>query len=424
LGFLPACARDYGDICRYHIGPVTAYLLNNPEYIEYVLVGNSRNFVKGRLLQGTRPLLGDGLLTSEGDTWLTDRRLVQPAFHRERVNTYAGIMLETVERVLSTWRDGEVRDLLTEMKNLARQIVARSLFNAQVEDQSEPIAAALQAVWEQFTTRLGSGQLIPEYLPTPRNLSVRAAIRRLDAAVDSIIRQRRLSSERPDDLLSMLLAARDLNGSPMPDRWLRDQVMTLFVAGHETTALALTWTWVLLAENPQVETRLLAEIQDVCGERLPAAGDLSRLRYTEMVLKEALRLYPPVWTIARVAAGDCEIGGYYVPAGTSVTISQWVTHRDPRFFDDPEAFRPERWASEEATGLPGFAYFPFGGGPRGCIGYSFAMMEALLLIATILPRFHFSLVPGHPVVPWPSITLYPRYGVKAVVEERIRLPAN
>jgi cytochrome P450 len=399
-------------------------LINDPEYIEYVLVKNSRNFIRGRVVQASQVLLGEGLITSEGDVWLKQRRLAQPAFHRERINSYAGTVLETAEKNLQPWRDGEVRDLQQEMKRLGREIVARSLFNAQVGDESESIGEALQVVWEQYTARLTSGLLVPDYLPTPGNLRMHAAIRRLDAAVYGMIRERRLSSEDPGDLLSMLLATRDADGSQLSDRQLRDQVMTLFVAGHETTALALTWTWFLLAQDPRVEARVLAEIQEVCGGRLPGVQDFPRLRYTEMVLKESLRLYPPVWTMPRVALADCEIAGYFVPAGTSVTISQWVTQRDPRFFDDPEAFLPERWESEQAAALPTFAYFPFGGGPRQCIGSSFAMMEATLLLALILPRFRFSLVPGHPVVPWPSITLYPRYGVRAVVHERGREPGG
>jgi cytochrome P450 len=411
LGFLTRCARDYGDVARYRVAHHIVYLLNRPDLIEQMLVVDHVNFMKGGVLRAGRALLGNGLLTTEGDEWRRQRRLVQPAFHRERVAAYSDVIVEYAQRMLAMWRDGETRDIHHEMIRLALPIITHTLFDVRVDDEADRAGAAMHDFLEEFKQRMGMGALIPAWLPTPARQRSRRAIVRLEAMVDRMVNERRASGLDRGDLLSMLLRARDDDGSPLTDRQLRDQVMTLFLAGHETTAVTLTWTWFLLAQSPQVEARLLEELRSVLNGRWPSAADVPRLTYTEKVIKESLRLYPPVWAITRVAVRDGEIGGYPVSAGMSVAMSQWVTHRDPRYFDRPEAFDPDRWTDELTKRLPKFAYFPFGGGPRVCVGAALAMMEAVLLLAAIAPRFHLSLVPNERVELWPSLTLHPKRGL-------------
>lgn len=417
LGFLTMCARDYGDVVRYRVANVTTYLVNHPDYIESVLSTNSRNFIKGRLEQASRYIWGDGLLTSEGSVWQRQRRMTAPAFHRDRIEAYGDVIVAYAERVLDSWRIGETRDLHTEMKRLTLEIIAKTLFDADVANDAKDVGAALTVAWEEFSARLSTGMLIPVNLPTPGNLRLRNAIRRLDKIVDRVIAQRKNDGRSASDLLSMLLRATDDDGSRLTDEQLRDEVKTLFVAGHETTALVLTWTCYLLSQHPQVEQKLRGELQQVLGSRHPTVAEIPRLRYTEMVIKESMRLFPVVWALPRVALNDCEIGGYHVPAGTSVTVSQWVTHRDARYFENPKEFQPERWSDDRARSLPKFAYFPFGGGPRHCLGHVMAMMEAILLLAAIVPRFRLTLVSNQTVKLCPSITLYPKTGMQMIIRQ-------
>jgi cytochrome P450 len=410
-------AREFGDIFYYRAGWIRVYFLNHPDYIESVLVTHSQNFIKDRVLRNSRWFLGDGLLTSEGSEWMRQRRLSQPAFHRERVASYARTMTEYAEQTMALWKDGETLDIHQEMMRLTVRIVIRALFDVAVTEESDKITAALNVIMKHGT---GGKMVLPafiRYLPIPTVLSVRRAIRQLDETVYGIIRERRNRQTDRGDLLSMLLQAEDQDGSRMSDRQLRDEVMTFLLAGHETTALSLSWIWYLLSQHPEVEHRLHHELQQTLGGRAPEAQDLPRLSYVEKVVKEGMRLYPPAWGLGRTALKDLEIGGYQVPAGANVVMSQWVMHRDPRFYSQPEEFCPDRW-SASGQPLPKFAYFPFGGGPRRCIGATFAMMEATLLLATIAQRFHLQLVPGHAVVPTPAITLRPKYGIKVVVHER------
>lgn len=409
LGFYTSCAREYGDVARFRIANVNVYLLSDPEMIQEVLVKNSSNFIKGRVIRSNRTLLGDGLLTSDGDFWRRQRRLSQPAFHRERIAEYAKVITRFAQRMAASWQDGDIRPVQQDMKRLTTEIIAKILFNADVTKEADEIGTALKVAREELTTRMRSGLMIPENIPTPGNLRFKKAVARLDRIVLEIIRQRRESGARGADCLSALLAAQDADGSRMTDDQLRDEVMTLFVAGHETTALALTWAIFLLAKNPEVMDRLRAEVRQV------KIDDIQNLCYTEMVAKEVLRLYPPSWTIPREAIHDCEIGGYSVPAGTSLTISQWVMHRDPRFFDQPEEFKPERWSNNLEKNLPAFVYFPFGGGPRQCIGQSLAMTEMILILAVLAGGFEFTLLADPPVIPWPSLTIYPRNGIRVRV---------
>ena len=419
LGFLSRCAREYGDVVRLRFVNVPVYLLNHPDHIEYVLVRNNRNFIKSKGVRHSLGFLGDGLLTSEGSFWRRQRRLTQPAFHRERIDAYGEVMVECAEHEVSGWKSGEIRDVHEDMARLTLDVVTRTLFGTLLTVEFEEVSAALETIAQRFAGRGGVLFHIPEKVPTPANLRFRRAIRLLDGIIYRIIEGRRASGERDGDLLSMLLEARDEEtGEGMSDRQLRDEVMTIFLAGHETTANALSWTWYLLARHPEAETRLLAELDEALEGRAPNVGDLPQLRYTDMVVKESMRLYPPVWAFGREAVEDCEIGGYHVPAGTQLVMSQWVMHRDPRYYERAEEFRPERWADGSVEKLPPYAYFPFGGGPRLCIGRSFARMEAVLLLATIARKFRLRPAQELPVEPQPSITLRPRNGMRVALTKR------
>jgi cytochrome P450 len=396
---------------------ITAYLLSNPQYIESALLTQHRNFIKGRMLQVNRPLLGNGLFLSEGDFWLRQRRLAQPAFHRQRIESYGRVMVEYTERMLASWQDGETRDAQDDMMRLTLQIVAKALFDADIAEEAQEIGAALTAVMEE-NAGLRTVLRFPSPIPTRGARRLQKTIRRLDEIIYGIVQERRTSGRDTGDLLSMLLDAQDEDGSRMTDRQLRDEVVNIFLGGYETTSLALAWTWYLLSRHPEVEAKLLAELAAVLGGRSPCVADLPELRYTERVILEALRLYPPVWGLTRVARRDCEIGGYVVPAGASVAVCPWVMHRDPRYFNDPEAFLPERWEGDLERRLPRFVYFPFSGGPRICMGKAFAMMEAVLLLATIAQQFRLTLAPGHTVTPLASLTLRPKEGVRMVLNRR------
>jgi len=419
LGFLSECARKHGDVVRMTFFKGEVYLCNNPEDIQYILVNSNRSFTKSYGDGSMQTLLGNGLLTSEGDFWRRQRRLAQPAFHRERISSYGEVMVAYTERMLASWRDGEMHDIHQDMMRLTLEIVAQTLFSTDIGGDAQEVGTALEAAMEQLSSQESLLQaLIPENFPTPRYVRFRKAVEQLNEIIYGIIRQHRTSGQDRGDLLSMLLDARDEDGSQMTDQQLRDEVMTLILAGHETTALTLSWTWYLLAQHPEAEAELLAELQTALGGRAPTVTDLPRLQYTEAVIKESMRLYPPAWATGRKAMHDCEIGGYSIPAGAELLLCQWVVQRDPRYYDNPEAFMPYRWKDEAIKRLPKYAYFPFGGGPRLCIGNSFAMMEAVLLLAAMAQKFHCALVPGHPVTPWPSITLRPKHGIKMVVSRR------
>ena len=429
LAFLTAITRDYGDIVTMRFYKFRVFYVSHPDYIEEVLVNQARKFIKGRILRANKGLFGNGLLTSEGDFWLRQRRLAQPAFHRARIAAYGETMVRFTERLIAGWRDGETRDVHAEMMRLTLQIVAKTLFDADVDGEAQQVGHALEAIMD-FNSDFRRLILTSSWLPTLRNIRAALAIRRLNKIIYRIIDQRRAAGGDAGDLLSMLLHAQDEDGSRMTDRQLRDEVITLFLAGHETTALALSWTWWLLAQNPQAEAKLHAELDAVLAGRSPTLEDLPKLRYTEHVISESMRQYPPAWGMARLAIEDAQIGGYRIPKGSGVSLSQWVVHRDPRWYEAPEEFRPERWEDDLLKRLPRFAYFPFGGGPRQCIGNSFAMMEAELLLAAIAQKFRLRLVPDQKVEPVASITLRPRHGIRMSLEQhqpvraRVTAPAQ
>src|SRR6266851_895110 len=410
---------------RWSLGPLnnnpleyfTRIFINHPDLIEEVLVTNARKYSKGRVLRANRHVFGEGLLTSEGDFWLRQRRLAQPAFHRARIASYAATMVEYTHRMLDGWRGGEERDAHQEMMRLTLQIVGKTLFDADVERDAQEVGKSLELLLE-IGANFRRTIFVPHWLPTATNLRVKKEIAQIEKILYRIIGERRASGGDAGDLLSMLLSAQDEDGSRMTDRQLRDETITLFLAGHETTASTLSWTWWLLAQNPAVEAKLHAELDSVLGDRAPSLDDLPKLAYTGHVIAESLRLYPAAWGMARLVVEDHEIAGYPVTKGMGVAMAQWVVHRDPRWYDAPEEFRPERWNDDLLKRLPRFAYFPFGGGPRQCIGNTFALMEATLILATIARKFRLRLVANHPVVPLASITLRPRHGVRVSLESR------
>jgi cytochrome P450 len=411
LGFFQRAASDYGDFVSMRFGPIRAVFLNHPDFIERILVTDYRKFHKGDALRRNSMVFGNGLLTSEGDFWRRQRKLVQPAFHRERLAAYGAIMVDYAQRLMAGWHDGEVVDVYAAAMHLTLQIAARTLFGVEVGAQTSAISASMRTGQKCMERRLGSLPLLllPEWAPAPTNVRLRRAMRTWEEVVYSAIRERRAQSAERDDLLAMLLKVQDEDGARMTDRQLRDEMLTLFLAGHETTALTLACALDLLSQHPEAEERMAAELDTALGGRPPTVADAPRLTFTTWVIQETLRLYPPAWGLARIACQACDVAGYTIPAGYNVIVSPWVMHRDPRYFDAPERFQPERWAGEFAQRLPKYAYFPFGGGPRVCIGASFALLETTLLLATLMQSFRFRPASPEPLRLLPAITLHPEY---------------
>lgn len=411
-------AATLGDMVRLRMPGFSAVLLRHPDLIEEVLVTKNRSFIKDRLTRGLSEVVGNGLLVSEGEFWRRQRRMAQPAFHRERIARYAEQMVAAATAATSTWHEGQVIDLHAAMMDLAREVVATTLFSSEVGRAAEHVGAALDVLMARYSDWRYA--LVPALvrLPLAENRRFDAARARLFELVEGIIAERRRGGEDRGDLLSMLLAARDEDGAAMSDAQLRDEVLILFLAGHETTALALSWTFVLLSRRPEVWAQLGAEVDAVLAGRPAAAADLPALRYTESVVLESMRLFPPAWSIGREATEDVEVGGVTMKPGTQLWMVQYSSHRDERFFPRPLAFEPGRWAGELLRRLPRFAYFPFGGGPRLCIGNNFAMLEAVLLLATIAQRWRPQVAPADTPRPQFSITLRPRGGVRATLHRR------
>jgi cytochrome P450 len=412
IAFFTKLATEYGDFVQFNLGaPLPYYLVNHPDYIKAVLATFDRSFTKWFAIDYIKDVLGQGLFVSEGEFHHRQRRLSQPAFHRERIAAYADVMVGLAADLRSTWKDGAVVDVCAEMNSLAMMIVAKTLFGADVESDAEAIRTALSQILAQFERST---------LPEADRADFEAARDRLDRTIYRIIRQRRASGESRGDLLSLLLEAHDLesDGGSMTDQQLRDEVMTIFLAGHETTANALAWTWYLLSENPDVEERFHAELDGILQGALPGFNDMPRLPYTAMIFAEALRLYPPLWAIGRRAAEGCQIGGYSIEAGSVVILSPYVTQRDPRFFAEPTRFDPQRWTTEAKAARPKFSYFPFSAGSRSCLGEGFAMTEAVLCLATLGQRFRLRLVPDQPIALQPQLSLRARNGIQMSIELR------
>ncbi|MDB5081293.1 MAG: cytochrome [Chloroflexi bacterium] len=425
LAHLKAMSVD-GDVVHYVIGAgkvkMNVYHLNHPDYIREVLVTNQRNFQKGVSILLLKDLLSESILTSSGDFHLRQRRLAQPAFHKKRIAAFGRIMTDFANRKIESWPEEATLDMAEEMKQLTLEIVVKSLFDSDLDKENTEIREALEGL-NDWAERILLPPRIARLLgtiPIPVTTRFNKARQVLNSSMDRLIAERRASGKDHGDLLSMLLQATDEEGDKtgMSNEQVRYEILTMFLAGHETTALALMWTWYLLSQNPDAVAKLHAELDSVLAGRTPTVADLPNLPYTEKVFTEVMRLYPPAYATSRYAVTDQEVGGYIIPAGSRIIISQYVTHHDPRFFPDPEKFDPDRWTPEFKATLPKFAYWPFGGGPRLCIGEPFAWMEGALLIATIAQRCDFRLLPGHPVATRPQITLRARYGMKMIVSRR------
>jgi cytochrome P450 len=419
IRFLTRMTSNYGDIVYFKAAGRDVYLFNDPESIQQILVTHQHSFIKGFALRRTKNLIGEGLLTSEGELHLRQRRMIQPMFHRERIAGYAGTMVSLAEYVSDDWEDGSTLDMHAEMTHLTLLIVAKTLFDTDVESEAGEIGQVVTTLITSFTRNLGPLADLRLRLPLPSTRRILAARERLEAGIEAMIAERRAGGDR-GDLLSMLIAAQDDEDGQqrMSDKQVRDEVLTLFLAGHETTANALTWSLYLLSQNPEAARQLYAELQQVLNGRSPAYEDVESLSYTRMVLSEAMRLYPPAWIITRTAMEDVEIGGYLVPKGASVLPSQWVVHHSERYYPEPFKFDPQRWTPENVAARPKMAYFPFGGGARVCIGESFAWMEGILLLATLVQKWELSLEPGFPVELLPEITLRPKYGMRMKLKRR------
>jgi cytochrome P450 len=416
LAFVECMQRTYGDMATIHIGPRKMVFLFRPEYVRYVLTESPRSFTTLQSAGGDlAEVLGEGLLTIEGETHRQQRRLVQPAFHRKRVESYGDVMVQYAREMVDTWHAGEEIDIASEMQQLTLRIVARTLFALEVLSQIDELGQHFNDVVRHRRGTLA--RLLNLYIDLPfTGYGKRmAAKHRIESFVYSLIEQRRAEGRDAGDVLSMLLSAQD-EGLTLSASQIRDHVMTFVAAGHETTANALTWTFYLLSQNPQAREKLLNELRTVLAGRLPTVDDLPNLPYTEWVINESMRVYPPVWMMGRRASVDVELGGYHFPSGTSFLLCQWVLHRHPDIWHDPLTFRPERWKPEQGEKVPTWAYFPFGGGPRICIGMPFAQLEAKLLLITILQRYTPRLVPGFAVKLQPRVTLRPKDGLRMILE--------
>lgn len=416
LAFLTRLQQEYGKASTFYFGDTPMAMFATPEAVRYVLVENAKNFTMREVAQGLRLLLGDGLLTTDGEFHRRQRRLVLPAFHRKRVESYGEIMAAYTGRMLEQWQPGQQLDVSREMQRLTLRIVAKALFDVDLTRESYALGKAFDDVREYPNRRRYSFRALRINLPfTAYGKFVRAKAL-LDRTVYDIIAQRRATGEDRGDVISMLLAARDEDGSALSDVQVRDEVMTLLAAGHETTANALTWTFYLLSQHPAERDKLVAELRRVLNGRTPTVAALAELPYLEMVVKESMRLFPPAWMLGRRAVEDYDLEGYHLPAGSFVILSPWVIHHMAEYFAEPERFWPERFDLEKGEQYPPFAYFPFGAGSRMCIGATFAMMEARLLLAAIMQRYSSRLVPGHPVVPRPMVTLRAKFGMQMVLE--------
>lgn len=447
LGFMTRCAREFGEIVPLCFEGQLYCLLTNPDYITEVLKDRLL-FIKAEDSRLLRGILGNGLITSEGDFWQRQRRLINPVFHQQRISGYGAVMVDYTQRMLQTWHEGKILDVHDEMMRLTLDIVMKTIFDRGVTDrEASHVAHALDEAMNWFMLQT-TDELAEEQdadsanIQTWLNRGVKAvaqslqasglggetsrdadrryqeAIALLDETIYAMIHHRRISRSEGDDLLGMLMQVQDADdGSRMSDQQLRDEVASLMLAGHETTANTLSWTWMLLANHSRVRGKLTEELQTVLDGRTPTVADLPQLPYTNMVIKEAMRLYPPVTDVNREATQDCKIGGYSIPKGTTLVASQWVMHRNPRYFTEPEVFTPERWADDLEKRLPRGVYFPFGDGPRICVGKSFAQMESVLILAMIAQRFQLELVPEQTIELQPSITLRPKYGIQVVLKK-------
>lgn len=418
-----------------HCGPISHYMLfgnhviflNDPAAIREVLVNQANKFVRERTIVRLKILLGEGLLTSDDPTHKRSRRIVAPAFHRQRIHDYADEMVRSAQHWRSRWQSGDIVDMNAEMMTLSLDIVARTLFATEVDDDIRAInehTNRIMAIYNYLIAFPNAEAFLKYRIPVPGLRNFAKSRARLDEVVNRIVRERKAANaadpEHADrhDLLSMLLASRDEDGSELSDEQLRDEVLTIFLAGYETTANALSWTWYLLATNPEHQEKVYAEVREVLGNRTATLEDYNNLKYTQMCFAEAMRLYPPAWAMGRKSSEPFEVGPYRLPAGTHVFLSQYVLQRDERFYPDPLKFDPLRHTEEEKAKRDKFEYFPFGGGPRQCIGESFAWLEGVLLIASIAQTWRLEWIPGQPVAVEEKITLRPKYPMRMHLHAR------
>jgi cytochrome P450 len=424
LGFLSETSRTYGPVARYRLGPLRSYLVTHPDGLKRVLQDNVANYTKDHVSYNmVRWLVGNGLVASQGDFWLRQRRLAQPAFHRQRIAAMVGLMAQATQELLERWEavatQGKPLHVGPEMMGLTLRIVGDALFGTNVAEKTAVVAQAFDVLSVQVVERFRTFKLLPPVLPTHADRVFRGSIKTLRKVVLDIITERRKSGEDRGDLLSMFMLARDEEtGEQMNDTQLIDEALTMLLAGHETTATTLSWIWALLHQHPEVEARVHAEVDSVLAGRMPTVEDLPRLPYVRMVVDEALRLYPPVYVLSRKVRAEDELCGFRIRAGASIDISPFATQRLPEFWPEPEQFRPERFTPEEVAKRPRFAYFPFIAGPRQCIGNTFALTEAQLIVACIAQRFRLRMVPGYTLAPEPLITLRPAGGLPMHLERR------
>ena len=416
--FLLDVARQYGPVSSFRLGPKRIFLITESDLIEKVLVTDARHYIKHFGARAYSPVLGNGLVTSEGDTWLRQRRLCQPAFLKPRVQSYAPLMSNLTCQMLQKWEPGADVDIHAEFSSLTSAIALKTLFDLDDSGDRERFTNTLRLSFQLMSARFQKLVKLPLWVSIGSNRKLNQAVKELFGVVDGFIAAGRSRSEPGDDLLSRLVAARDEDGTKMSGRQLREEMMTLYLAGHETTALTLSWSWYLVSQHPQVEERLVAEWNQVLNGRAPTVDDLPNLTYTDAVITEAMRIYPPVYLIGREATCDLELGGYRVKKGYTIFMSQWVNHRDPRYFPDPESFRPERWEEGLANRIPKYAYYPFGGGQRVCIGNTFALMEAALILPTVGQKYRFTVKKEATIEVNPMITLLPKFGIPAILEAR------
>lgn len=422
--FLARCEREYGPIVRFRMAHRTAFLLADPEFNELMLLKNYRNFIKHQMFfRRTRAVFGKGLLSTDGDYWRRERKLCAPAFSTERINAYGEIMSRYAREMVSQWQDGDSRDIYPDMRAVTAKVVAQALFECNIASDIDDVGEAMIELADGITERMFNPLVPPDWTPAPSARRYRRSVARIDALLGRFIEEHRQSNlDERRSLLAMLMQARDEDGQPMSDQQLRDEAATLFLAGHDTTATAMAWTLLLLTQHPTWQAAVQDEVDRVLCGRAPGTADVPTLEKTGWVVREAMRLYPPVPLIARQSVEDCDIGGYRIPGGSLLYICPWVMHRNPRFFDEPDAFMPERWADNLEGRLPRNVYLPFSGGPRICIGARFSMMEATLLLANFMQAFSFRFAGNQPPEPFPSITLIPVGGVPLTLHARTDAP--
>ncbi len=421
LGFFLHLQEEYGDVVSLDFGSRHMVLITHPDDIKYVLQDNNRNYAKG--YDQAKPVLGNGLVSSEGEFWRRQRRLIQPTFHRRRIAGFAEVMVDSTLEMLNSWRliakIGAPVDVAAEIMRLTQQIIARTMFSTDVGSQTDVLCQAFDVTLEYMNYRMFNPLPLIDRLPTPTNRKFKHWLGVLDDIMYDLIENRRRSSSPPDDLLTMLLEAKDEEtGEGMTDKQIRDEVVTIFFAGHETTASTLAWTWYLLGRHPEVKDRFYQEVEEVLKGSRPSMADTQRLPYSRQIIDEALRIYPPAWMFARQSIEVDELGGYHIPAGTALMISPYITHRHPDFWEDAEVFNPDRFSPELAANRHRMAYFPFGGGPRLCIGKDFALVEATLILAMIAQEYRLEPLLDRAVTPQPIATLRPREGVYMRLSEK------